>query len=70
MSRLSGFSDEGLARIPRFLEAQVAAGALPGAAALIWRRGRVAHHSLVGMTDMSRATPMRQDAIFRLYSMT
>jgi CubicO group peptidase (beta-lactamase class C family) len=70
MSRLSGFSDERLARIPRFLEAQVAAGALPGAATLIWRRGRVAHHSLVGVMDMDRATPMRQDAIFRLYSMT
>jgi len=66
----AGFSDEGLARIPRFLEAQVAAGALPGAATLIWRRGRVAHHSLVGVMDIGRATPMRQDAIFRLYSMT
>jgi CubicO group peptidase (beta-lactamase class C family) len=66
----AGFSDERLARIPRFLEAQVAAGALPGAAILIWRRGRVAHHSLVGVMDVGRAIAMRQDAIFRLYSMT
>ncbi len=67
---MSGFSGERLARIPRFLEAQVAAGALPGALTLIWRRGRVAHHSLVGAMDMERRTAMHADAIFRLYSMT
>ena len=70
MSTHAGFSKERLGRIPRFLEAQVAAGALPGAITRIWRRGRVAHHSLVGVMDMKRATPMRPDAIFRLYSMT
>jgi CubicO group peptidase (beta-lactamase class C family) len=70
MTSLSGFSEERLARIPRFLEAQVAAGALPGALTLIWRRGRVAHQSLVGSIDLARGTAMREDAIFRLYSMT
>jgi CubicO group peptidase (beta-lactamase class C family) len=67
---LPGFSGERLARIPRFLEDQVAAGHLPGALTLIWRRGGVAHSSMVGQMDMGRATPMRADAIFRLYSMT
>lgn len=66
----AGFSGERLARIPRFLEAQVVAGALPGALTLIWRRGRVAHQSLVGSIDLARGTAMREDAIFRLYSMT
>jgi CubicO group peptidase (beta-lactamase class C family) len=66
----TGFSEERLARIPRFLEAQVAAGALPGALTLIWRRGRVAHQSLVGEIDLGRGLAMREDAIFRLYSMT
>ncbi|HEX2759302.1 MAG TPA: serine hydrolase domain-containing protein [Rhizomicrobium sp.] len=70
MSTLSGFSDEKLARIPRFLERQVEGGALPGALTLIWRRGGVAHQSLVGHTDLARGTPMREDAIFRIYSMT
>src|SRR5712664_524234 len=65
-----GFSDERLARIPRFLQNAVEAGALPGALTLIWRRGRVAHRSMVGMVDLRRAAPMREDAIFRLYSMT
>jgi CubicO group peptidase (beta-lactamase class C family) len=66
----AGFSEERLARIPRFLEAQVAAGALPGALTLIWRDGRVAHQSLVGAVDLGRGIAMREDAIFRLYSMT
>jgi CubicO group peptidase (beta-lactamase class C family) len=70
MSSASGFSEQRLARIPRFLEAQVAAGALPGALTLIWRGGRIAHHSMVGSMDLARGTPMREDAIFRLYSMT
>jgi CubicO group peptidase (beta-lactamase class C family) len=70
MTALSGFSTEKLARIPRFLERQVADGALPGALTLIWRRGGVAHRSLVGHTDLARGTPMREDAIFRIYSMT
>jgi CubicO group peptidase (beta-lactamase class C family) len=65
-----GFSEERLGRIPRFLENQVDAGLLPGALTLIWRRGRVAHRSMVGAIDMARRTKMRHDAIFRLYSMT
>jgi CubicO group peptidase (beta-lactamase class C family) len=70
MATLSGFSEERLARIPRFLQGQIEAGWLPGALTVIWRRGRVAHHSMVGAMDMGRAIAMREDAIFRLYSMT
>ena len=70
MTARSGFSAEKLARLPRFLEGKVAGGALPGAQILIWRRGRIAHHSLVGLSDIARGTPMREDAIFRIYSMT
>ncbi|HVV27434.1 MAG TPA: serine hydrolase domain-containing protein [Rhizomicrobium sp.] len=66
----SGFSQERLARIPRFLARQVEAGELPGALTLIWRRGRIAHRSTVGAIDLARGTSMREDAIFRLYSMT
>lgn len=70
MSNASGFCPDRLARIPRFLEAQIAAGALPGALTLIWRGGRIAHQSMVGSIDLARGRPMREDAIFRLYSMT
>jgi len=66
----AGFSQERLARIPRFLQGQVDQDQLPGALTLIWRRGQLAYSSLVGQMDLGRATPMRADAIFRLYSMT
>ena len=65
-----GFSEERLARLPRFLQDQVDAGLLPGALTLIWRHGRLAHRSMVGMIDVARKKAMQQDAIFRLYSMT
>jgi CubicO group peptidase (beta-lactamase class C family) len=65
-----GFSEDGLARIPRFLQGQVDTGHLPGALTLIWRRGAIAHSSMVGLMDRERGAAMRADAIFRLYSMT
>jgi CubicO group peptidase (beta-lactamase class C family) len=68
--RTSGFSPQRLARIPRFLERQVAEGRIPGSLLLIWRRGRIVHQSLTGAIDLARGTPMREDAIFRIYSMT
>jgi CubicO group peptidase (beta-lactamase class C family) len=70
MGLIAGFSEERLARIPRLLETHIAEGALPGALTLIWRHGEVVHKSLQGSIDMARGTPMREDAIFRLYSMT
>ena len=70
MTTASGFSDDRLARIPAYLEGQIAAGALPGALTLVWRRGRIAHLSLLGQMDRERHIAMREDAIFRLYSMT
>jgi CubicO group peptidase (beta-lactamase class C family) len=66
----AGFSEERLARIPRLMEQHIAEGALPGALTLVWRRGEVAHKSLLGSIDLARGTAMREDAIFRLYSMT
>lgn len=70
MGIMAGFSEERLARIPRLLEAHIAEGALPGALTLIWRHGEIAHKSLLGAIDLARGTAMREDAIFRLYSMT
>jgi CubicO group peptidase (beta-lactamase class C family) len=70
MTTASGFSEQKLARIPQMLEGQIAAGALPGALTLIWRRGQIAHLSLLGEMDRERHIALREDAIFRLYSMT
>lgn len=67
---MSGFSPEKLARIPAFLQARIAAGDLPGAQIQIWRRGQLAHHSLMGLMDIEQVRPMREDTIYRIYSMT
>jgi CubicO group peptidase (beta-lactamase class C family) len=70
MGLKAGFSEERLGRIPRLLQTHIDEGALPGALTLVWRGGELAHKSLLGSIDLARGTPMREDAIFRLYSMT
>ena len=70
MGMKAGFSEDRLARIPRLLQTHIDEGALPGALTLVWRRGELAHKSLLGSIDLARGTAMREDAIFRLYSMT
>ena len=54
----------------RLNERYVASGRLPGAVTMIYRRGELAHVNVVGSMDVERAKPMREDAIFRIYSMT
>jgi CubicO group peptidase (beta-lactamase class C family) len=45
-------------------------GKIPGALIVIARRGEVAHSSALGLADIERKIPMREDVIFRAYSMT
>nr|WP_175842457.1 serine hydrolase domain-containing protein [Burkholderia arboris] len=54
----------------RLNERYVASGRLPGAVTMIYHRGELAHVNVVGSMDVERAKPMREDAIFRIYSMT
>src|SRR5688572_6789459 len=48
----------------------VGAGELAGAAALVWRNGRVADVAEVGMRDLRTGLPVERDTIFRIASMT
>lgn len=43
---------------------------LPGAVALVARRGRIGLLQALGRQDPARGAPMREDSIFRIYSMT
>jgi len=52
------------------LTARVAAGALAGAATLIWRDGRVVQAACVGWRDVEAGLSIERDTIFRLASMT
>jgi CubicO group peptidase (beta-lactamase class C family) len=66
-----GFSSARLARIDRFLKEQyIETGRFAGAQLVISRRGQIVHQNVAGLADRERNVPMREDTIFRLYSMT
>lgn len=66
----AGFDPERLARIDRFLdERYIAPGLLAGAQILVARDGQVAHFASLG-TARAGGEPLRDDALFRIASMT
>jgi CubicO group peptidase (beta-lactamase class C family) len=65
-----GMSRERLAGLGERLEADIADGGLPGAVALVARRGRIVHYKAYGRRDPASPDPMQRDTIFRIYSMT
>jgi CubicO group peptidase (beta-lactamase class C family) len=66
----AGFSTEGLARIDRFFEREIAADRLPGAVVAIARDGKLVYYKAFGYLDKQAGTKMPLDAIFSLASMT
>jgi len=65
-----GLNGTQLAKIDRHLEKYVDDGSLAGSCVLIARRGQIAHLGVTGSSDLARGAPMRDDTIFRIYSMT
>ena len=65
-----GLSSERLARITELIRTDVEKGRFPGAVAVIARKGRIAYFEAAGFRDKTAGTPLRKDAIFRIYSMT
>lgn len=65
-----GFGIDRLARLDACLRDAIAARQLPGAVALIARRGRIAHAVTLGALGPQGDAPMRTDAVFRIFSMT
>lgn len=66
-----GFDAARLDRIaPFFRDKYVTTGKLPGALTLVWRRGAIAHLGVSGYADVERQKKLREDTIFRIYSMT
>jgi len=57
-------------RLLSVLRSEVTRQRLPGAVAVIARRGKLALYEAVGALDPAAGTPMTPDAIFRIYSMT
>ena len=65
-----GMSTTRLARLDAVLQAEIAAGKLPGMVVAVARRGQVVYQKAVGVANLQTREPMRPDALFRLYSMT
>src|SRR5262252_399214 len=65
-----GLSAERLALIRRSVEAEIAAGQMPGAVLAIARHGKLVYFEAFGYRDKAAGAPMTTDAIFSIASMT
>jgi CubicO group peptidase (beta-lactamase class C family) len=65
-----GFSVSRLARIAPWYQAQIDAGALPGAVVAIARQGKLAYLQAIGFQGRAKKIPLKPDAIFWIASMT
>ena len=64
-AKAAGLSAARLETLDRFIQSRyIDAGKIPGAVTVIARRGEVAHRSALGLADVERKTPMREDTIF------
>ena len=65
-----GLSTARLARLGEVMAGEIERGRVPGAVALVARRGRLGYFESFGRRDAAGGAPMTKDAIFRIYSMT
>jgi CubicO group peptidase (beta-lactamase class C family) len=67
----AGMSSTALARIEQHLKSRyIDAGRFPGTQLMVYRRGKIVHSSSLGYADLERKVPVKDDTIFRIYSMT
>ncbi|MBT5240429.1 MAG: beta-lactamase family protein [Rhodospirillaceae bacterium] len=65
-----GFDPDRLERIAPVMQAHVDEGRLSGAAMVIIRDGKIVYRDTVGYADIENETPLTEDSVFRIYSMT
>ena len=66
----AGFSAARLARVEAALKRDTEAGRFAGATWLVARDGYVVLHGAAGSSDLEQHVAMREDALFKIYSMT
>jgi CubicO group peptidase (beta-lactamase class C family) len=67
----AGMSTAALSRIEDHLKRRyIDAGRYPGTQLTVYRRGKVVHSTSQGFADLERKMPVKDDTIFRIYSMT
>jgi CubicO group peptidase (beta-lactamase class C family) len=64
------FSIEKLAPIADFINGEIAAQRIPGAIVLVQQHGRPVYLKWFGLRDPDKGTPMTEDAIFPIHSVT
>jgi CubicO group peptidase (beta-lactamase class C family) len=67
---IEGLSVVRLKRIDDVLERHIAAGRITGAVVAVNRRGRLVHQAALGVADPTSSAPMREDALFQMFSST
>jgi CubicO group peptidase (beta-lactamase class C family) len=66
-----GMSSARLARLDEVMKRRyVDGGYLPGLLTYVYRKGHLVHTGMCGQMDLERGKKMREDAIFRIYSMS
>ena len=67
----AGMSKAALDRVEAHLKHRyIDSGRFPGTQLLIYRRGKIVHSTVQGLADVERKVPVKDDTIFRIYSMT
>ena len=67
----AGFDPSRLDRISTHLQANyVSPRKIAGCQVLVWRKGHMAYSRSFGLSDIEKNNPVRDDTIFRIYSMT
>jgi len=65
-----GLSSKALSRISQHFQTDVKANFIPGAVALIARKGKIIYFENFGMQVKEKGISMSRDSVFRIYSMT
>src|SRR5579864_8822926 len=66
-----GLSSARLARLDDVMKRRyVDGGYLPGMLTYVYRKGQLVHTGLCGQMDVERGKKLREDVIFRIYSMS
>ncbi|WP_407147605.1 serine hydrolase domain-containing protein [Bradyrhizobium sp. ORS 86] len=67
----AGMSTAALNRLEAHLKSRyIESGRFPGTQLLVHRRGKLVHSTVQGFADLERKVPVKDDTIFRIYSMT
>lgn len=65
-----GMSSDRLERIKPFMQQYVDDNKLAGVITLVARRGKIIHFETVGKLNLDSGAPLKDDSLFRIYSMT